>query len=98
MGSTSQQEVSYASTYLRNAALEWWNLYIKQEGYPNSWKIMSQALVKRFGSPLRAQKAQAELMKIQQGKRTIRDYTQEFQTLLDRLTSYDENWMINIFI
>ena len=28
----------------------------------------------------------------------MRDYTVEFQTLMDRLPSYDENWMINIFI
>ena len=37
-------------------------------------------------------------MSIKRGKRKMRDYTVEFQTLMDRLPSYDENWMINIFI
>ena len=37
-------------------------------------------------------------MSINQGKRKMRDYTVEFQTLMDRLFSYDENWMTNMFI
>ena len=37
-------------------------------------------------------------MSIKQGKSKMRDYTVEFQTLMDRLPSYGENWMINIFI
>ena len=39
-----------------------------------------------------------KLMSIKQGKRKMRDYTVELQTLMDRLPSYDENWMRNIFI
>ena len=98
MQETPEQEVNYVATYLRGAAHEWWELYIRQEGYPRNWTQLSQALLKRFSSPIRAQKAQAQLMSIKQGKRKMRDYTAEFQTLMDRLHSYDENWMVNIFI
>ena len=98
MQGTPEQEVKYAATYLRGAAHEWWEIFIKQEGYPTNWTQLSQALLKRFGSPIRAKKAQVQLMSIKQGKRKMRDYTVEFQTLMDRLPSYDENWMINIFI
>ena len=98
MQGTPEQEVKYAATYLRGAAHEWWEIFIKQEGYPTNWTQLSHALLKRFGSPLRAKKAQVQLMSIKQGKRKMRDYTVEFQNLMDRLPSYDENWMINIFI
>ena len=98
MQGTPEQEVNYVATYLRGAAHEWWEIYIRQEGYPRNWTQLSQALLKRFSSPIRAQKAQALVMSIKQGKRKMRDYTVEFQTLMDRLHSYDENWMDNIFI
>ena len=98
MQGTPEQEVKYAATYLRGAAHEWWEIFIKQEVYPTNWTQLFQALLKTFGSPIRAKKAQMQLMSIKQGKRKMRDYTVEFQTLMDRLSSYDENWMINIFI
>ena len=37
-------------------------------------------------------------MSIKQGKRKMRDYTVEFQTLMNRLHGHDKNWMVNIFI
>ena len=37
-------------------------------------------------------------MSIRQGKRKIRDYSNEFLTLLNRLISYDESFMVNIYI
>ena len=37
-------------------------------------------------------------MDIKQGKRKMAEYTAEFQALLNRLPSYDEPWMIDIFI
>ena len=54
-------------------------------------------LVKRFGSPYCARKARAQLMHIQQGIPKLREYTAEFQNLLDKLPHYDESWMAYIF-
>ena len=62
----------------------------KENGIPKNWKELTQALIKRFGSNIRAQEAQMALMKISQGKRKMRDYSNEFQSLLYRLPSYDE--------
>ena len=36
MQGTPEQEVKYAATYLRGAAHEWWEIFIKQEGYPSN--------------------------------------------------------------
>ena len=98
MQGTPDQQVSFAVTYIRGPALEWWDQYVKESGYPTSWTVMSKALRKRFGQPFRAKEAQARIMNIRQGKRKIREYSNEFLTLLNRLASYDESWMVNIYI
>ena len=95
---SEKQKVAFISTFLREAAHEWLLLHEKENGTPKSWKDLTQALIKRFGSNIRAQEAQMALMKISQGKRKMRDYSNEFQSLLCRLPSYDEKWMINLFI
>ena len=95
---SEKQKVAFISTFLREAAHEWLLLHEKENGTPKSWKNLTQALIKRFGSNIRAQEAQMALMKISQGKRKMRDYSNEFQSLLCRLPSYDEKWMINLFI
>ena len=95
---SEKQKVAFISTFLREAAHEWLLLHEKENGTPKNWKELTQALIKRFGSNIRAQEAQMALMKISQGKRKMRDYSNEFQSLLCRLPSYDEKWMINLFI
>ena len=98
MQGTPDQQVKFAVTYLRGPAFEWWDKYVKEFGYPNNWTVMSNALKKKFGLPFRAKEAQAKIMNVRQGKRKIREYSNEFLTLLNRLTSYDESWMVNIYI
>ena len=98
MQGTPDQQVNFAVTYLRGPALEWWDNYVKEYGYPINWTVMSNALRTKFGLPFRAKEAQARIMNIRQGKRKIREYSNEFLTLLNRLNSYDESWMVNIYI
>ena len=94
---SEKQKVAFLSTFLREAGHEWLLLHEKENGAPKNWKKLTQALIKRFGSNIRAQEAQMVLMKISQGKRKMRDYTNEFQSLLCRLPSYEEKWMIDLF-
>ena len=51
-------------------------------------------LLKRFGSNIRSQEAQSQLMSITQGQRLVRDYASQFETLLGRLDSYDESMIV----
>ena len=95
---TPDQQVNFAVTYIRGPALEWWDKYTKEYGYPSNWTELSKALKGRFGSPYRAAEAQAKIIHIQQGKRKVREYSNEFLTLLNRLISYDESFMVNIYI
>ena len=95
---SEKQEMAYISTFLRGAAHEWLLLHKKENGTPKNSKELTQALIKIFGSNIHTQDAQMALMKFSQGKRKMRDYSNEFQFLLCRLPSYDEKWMINLFI
>ena len=51
-----------------------------------------------FGSNIRSQEAYPQLMSISQGQRSVRDYTSQFETLLGRLDSYDEELILNQFL
>ena len=100
MHGTTQQEVAFAATLLRGAAHEWYLSYERRNGNkpPRDWPTMMQALLERFGSNIRAQEAQSKLMNISQGKRIVREYTSEFETLLGRLTTRDEATWLNVYI
>ena len=55
-------------------------------------------LLEHFGSNIRSQEAQSTLMSISQGQRLVCDYVSQFETLLGRLDSYNENMMLDQFI
>ena len=100
MQGTPAQEVAFAATLLRGAAHEWYQNYEKRNGNrsPQNWATLQQALTERFGSNIRAQEALSKLISISQGKRSIREYTSEFETLLGRLNTQDESTWMNVYI
>ena len=100
MCGTARQEVAFAATLLRGAAHEWYLGYERRNGGrpPQDWPTMRQAILDRFGSNIRAQEAHAKLLTLSQGKRSVRDYTSEFETLLGRLSTRDETTWKNMYI
>ena len=70
----------------------------RNRGPPRDWASLVAALLDRFGSNIRAQEAQSQLMSISQGNRPVREYASQFETLLGRLESYDEGLMLNQFV
>ena len=62
------------------------------------WPTLMQAILERFGSNIREQEAHARLLTISQGKRSVRDYTSEFETLLGRLSTRDESTWKRMFV
>ena len=65
---------------------------------PQDWPTMKQAILDRFGSNIRAQEAYAKLLTVTQGKRSVREYTSEFETLLGRLSTRDEATWKNMYV
>ena len=99
MAGNDTQQVAYTVTLLRESAHEWYIGYERRNrGPPRDWAQLSTALLERFGSNIRSQEAQSQLMTISQGQRAVREYASQFETLLGRLDSYDEKLMLNQFI
>ena len=99
MSGNDSQQVAYTVTLFRDAAHEWYMSYERRNrGPPRDWAGLVAALLDRFGSNIRSQEAQSQLMSISQGNRAVRDYASQFETLLGRLDSYDEGLMLNQFI
>ena len=99
MSGSDSQQVAYTVTLFRDAAHEWYMSYERRNrGPPRDWAGLVAALLDRFGSNIRSQEAQSQLMSISQGNRAVRDYASQFETLLGRLDSYDEGLMLNQFI
>ena len=99
MGGSDAQQVAYAVTLLRDSAHEWYIAYEKKHHQmPRDWAQLSTALLERFGSNIRSQEAQSQLMSISQGTRPVREYASQFETLLGRLESYDEAMLLNQFV
>ena len=99
MSGSDSQQVAYTVTLFREAAHEWYMSFERRNrGPPRDWAGLVAALLDRFGSNIRSQEAQSQLMSISQGQRAVRDYASQFETLLGRLDSYDEGLMLNQFI
>ena len=100
MCGNAHQEVAFAATLLRGAAHEWYMGYERRNGNrpPRDWPTMMQAILERFGSNIRAQEAHAKLLTVSQGKRSVRDYTSEFETLLGRLSTRDEDTWKRMYV
>ena len=100
MCGNAHQEVAFAATLLRGVAHEWYLGYEKHNGNrpPQDWPTLMQAILERFGSNIRVQEAHAKLLTVSQGKRSVRDYTSEFETLLGRLSTRDEDTWKRMYV
>ena len=100
MNGNAHQEVAFAATLLRGAAHEWYMGYERRNGNrpPQDWPTLKQAILERFGSNIREQEAHAKLLTVSQGKRSVRDYTAEFETLLGRLSTRDEDTWKRMYV
>ena len=92
------QKLAFGTTLLRDAASEWWTVYQKNRGYPENWEVFSQALLDRFGSSIRAKRAHAEILQLQQNQDTVLQYAAKFETCLAKMENYDEQMLLSIFI
>ena len=65
MGGKDAQQVAYSITLLRDSAHEWYMGYERRNhAMPRDWAQLSSALLEQFGSNIRSQEAQSQLMAI----------------------------------
>ena len=100
MCGNAHQEVALVATLLCGAPHEWYMGYERRNGNkpPQNWPTMMQAILERFGSNIRMQEAHAKLLIVSQDKRSVWDYTSEFETLLRRLSMRDEDTWKRMYV
>ena len=83
---------------LRGAAYEWYSHVETRTGCPGDWTTLRHAMLERFGSSIRAEKARAGLRQLKQDKMTVLQYADAFESYLAQLGEYDESYYLTHFI
>ena len=55
-------------------------------------------MLDRFGSSIRAKRAHAEILQLQQNQDTVLQYAAKFETCLAKMENYDEQMFLSIFV
>ena len=70
-----------------------------QGGDPSLGKCLAAALYDRFRNTTKADQAQSALMSIRQDKNeSAHDFSLHFEAVLDKIPTYDETWVKNLFV
>ena len=72
--------------------------YETRTGCPGDWTTLRLAMLERFGSSIRAEKARAGLRQLNQDKMTVLQYADAFESYLAQLGEYDESYYLTHFI
>ena len=88
----------YVVSLLRGAAIEWYNSMETRTGCPGDWATLRRAMLERFGSSIRVGKARATLLQMTQGKMTVLEYFNAFESYLAQIKDYDESFYLAKFI
>ena len=91
-------QLTFIVSLLRGAAYEWYLHYETRTGCPGDWTTLRHAMLERFGSSIRAGKARAALLQMTQGKMTVLEYFDAFESHLAQLETYDESFYLAKFI
>ena len=91
-------QLTYIASLLRGAAYEWYLHYETRTGCPGDWTTLRHAMLERFGTSIRAEKARAGLYQLRQHKMTVLQYAHTFESYLAQLGDYDESYYLAHFI
>ena len=99
VGGPPQKQVAFASTLLQGATQTWWQWKMTAREDPKDWVAFAYQLIRRFKNPNRADTAMATLMNIKQRKEeSTHDFICRFEAELDKVDTYDEAWVLKMFI
>ena len=99
VGGPPRKQVAYASTLLQGIAQTWWQRKVKAWEDPKDWQTFADQLIGRFKNTNKADAAMAALMNIRQRKEeSTHDFICRFKAELDKVDTYDESWVLKMFI
>ena len=91
-------QLTFVVSLLRGAAYEWYMQYETRTGCPGDWTTLRQAMLKRFGSSIRVEKARAGIYQLRQDKMSVLQYAEAFESFLARIEDFDESQYLVQFI
>jgi Retrotransposon gag protein len=98
---TQSQMVAYATSYLTEEALSWWQVArITGEEQPKTWDALKEAMRAYFESPTKVRDAKNKLYDLSQtgGAEGVEEYMAEFQKLLIHAKLSDEDEKVHLFL
>ena len=91
-------QMTFVVSLLRGAAYDWYQHYETRTGCPGDWTTLRLAMLERFGTSIRAEKARAGLYQLKQDKMTVLQYADAFESYLAQIGDYDESYYLIHFI
>ena len=91
-------QLTFIVSLLRGVAYEWYVQYETRTGCPGDWTTMCQAMLERFGSSIREEKARAGIYQLRQDKMSVLQYAEVFESFLARIEDFDESQYLVQFI
>ena len=76
------QQMTFVVSLLRGAAYDWYRHYETRTGCPGDWTTLRRAMLERFGTSIRAEKARAGIYRLRQGNMTVLQYADAFESYL----------------
>ena len=92
------RQLTFVVSLLRGAAFEWYTSMETRTGCPGDWTTLCHAMLERFGSSIRAKKAQAALLQMTQDKMTVLEYFDAFESYLAQMENTDESFWLTKFM
>ena len=92
------KQLTYVVSLLRGVAIEWYTLMETHTGCPGDWTTLRNAMLECFRSSIHAGKARTALLQMTQGKMTVLEYFDVFESYLAQLEDYDESFYLAKFI
>ena len=92
------QQMTFVVSLLRGAAYDWYRHYETRTGCPGDWTTLRRAMLERFGTSIRAEKARASIYRLRQGNMTVLQYADAFESYLAQIDDYDEAQYLVHFI
>ena len=92
------QQMTFVVSLLRGAAYDWYRHHETRTGCPGDWTTLRRAVLERFGTTIRAEKARAGIYRLRQGNMTVLEYADKFESCLAQIDDYDEAQYLVHFI
>jgi len=96
---TDEQRIAVASSYLKEAALQWWLGRCRLPNIPpRDWLSFVAALKERFQPLAASRTARAQLRGLRQAGMTVAEYSYKFNNLIQLITDMSEADQVELFV